>query len=87
VRTFCGLGGFFKCGRPHFSAQKTSNFLKFMVCTHDKGEGLSQCGHFSDKREGVNFSRFCVDVFYGRCLITEVEITNTALLFSKFCNS
>jgi len=23
--------------------------------------GLRQCGHFADKGEGVNFSRFCVD--------------------------
>jgi len=27
-----------------------------------------QCGHFSDKGEGVNSSRFCTDVFYGRPL-------------------
>jgi len=34
-----------------------------------KKDGLrSQCGHFSDKRKGVNFSRFCADVFYGRFL-------------------
>jgi len=26
---------------------------------------LSQCGHFADKGEEVNFSRFCADVFYG----------------------
>jgi len=31
---------------------------------------LNQCVHyiFSDKGEGVNFSRFCADVFYGRTL-------------------
>jgi len=33
-----------------FSA-KTSDFSKFMVCPHRKGE-LKQCGHFSDKGEG-----------------------------------
>jgi len=26
---------------------------------------LSQCERFSDKREGVNFLRFCADVLYG----------------------
>jgi len=32
--------GFFRCGRPHFLVQKTSDFSKFMVCLHgrtDKG--------------------------------------------------
>jgi len=41
---------------------KTSNFSKFMACPH--GEEGRGCGHFSDK--GVNFSRFCAYVFYGR---------------------
>jgi len=45
-----------------------------MVCPHGQG-GLSQCGHFEDKG-GVNFSRFCADVFYGRAL-------TTLLLFEK----
>jgi len=31
-----------------------------------RGEGFSQSGHFVDKGGGVNFSRFCADVFYGR---------------------
>jgi len=25
---------------------------------------LSQCGHFANREEGVNFSRFCTDVVY-----------------------
>jgi len=29
--------GFFRCGRPHFLAQKISDFLKFMVCQHGQG--------------------------------------------------
>jgi len=34
---------------------------------HGQGvEGLSQCGHFSGKKGGVNFSRLFVDVLYGR---------------------
>jgi len=30
VRTFCGQGGFFRCRRPHFFVQKTSDFSKFV---------------------------------------------------------
>jgi len=44
-------GEFFRYGRPHFLMQKTSNFLKFMVCPHGQGglssgvtRGLSQGG-------------------------------------------
>jgi len=37
--------------------KKTSDFSKFMVCLHGQGEGLSQCGHFSDKEGRVNFSQ------------------------------
>jgi len=29
---------------------------------------LSQCRHFVNKEEGANFSRFCVDIFYGQSL-------------------
>jgi len=51
---------------------KTLYFSKFMVYLHEQGgggRGLSQCGsHFADG--GVNFSRFCADVFYGRPLTT-----------------
>jgi len=37
--------GFFRCGRPHFLAQKTLDFLKFIVCPHGQGGGRSgQCG-------------------------------------------
>jgi len=48
VRTFCGqrVRRFFRCGRPHFLVQKTSNFSKFMSCPHGQGrERLSQLGH------------------------------------------
>jgi len=31
---------------------------------------LSQCEHFADNGGGVNYSRFCADVFYGRPLTT-----------------
>jgi len=63
---------FFRCGRPHFLVQITSDFSKYMVCLHGQG-GLSQCGHFVDKRKGVNFLRFCADVFYGRPLNSDAN--------------
>jgi len=60
-------GGVFRCERPHFLVQKTSNFSKFMMCSHE--QGARECEHFVDKGEsGVNFSKFCADVFYGRPL-------------------
>jgi len=50
--------------------EKTSDFSKFMVCSHGHSDRvLSQCR----KGEGVNFSRFCADVFYGRSLIVLVK--------------
>jgi len=36
----------------------------FMVCRHEQGGGLVQCGHFSDK--GVIFHDFVHTFFYGR---------------------
>jgi len=36
------------------------------------GRGWSQYGHFADKGRGINFSRFCLDVFYGRPLIKKI---------------
>jgi len=48
-------GGVFRCGRPHFMAQKL-RMKKIMVCKHGQGGGE------------VNFSRFYADVFYGHPL-------------------
>jgi len=62
VQTFCGLGGeegFFRCVLTHFLVQKASDFLKFMVCPYQQGEG-------------VNFSRFCVEVFPERPLVFSI---------------
>jgi len=39
-----------------------------MAFPHGQGE-LTSCGRFADKGEGVNFSRICADVLYGRLLI------------------
>jgi len=52
---------FFRCGRPHFLVQKTSDLLKFMVCPH----GQVEIELVRKKEGGVNFSRICVGVFYG----------------------
>jgi len=64
VRTFCGQGwrGFFRCGRPHFLVQKTSDFSKFMVYPHGQGR-LSQCGHFAVKG-GQFFANLCGHVLW-----------------------
>jgi len=62
--------GFFRCGRLQFLAKKKLMFFRnFIVCPYVQRErGLSQCGHFSDKVGGANFSRFCADVLYGQSL-------------------
>jgi len=43
------------------SDAKNLGFFKiYGVSARTRGEGrLSQCGHFSDKGEGVDFSRLC----------------------------
>jgi len=57
-----------------FCAKNFGFFKIYCVSARIRGEkGLNQCGHFSDKREGVNFSRFCADVFYGRPLSGSTE--------------
>jgi len=58
-----GEGGF-RCGCPHLLLQKSLDFSKFLVCPLGQGGRLSQCGNFTHK--GVNFSRFCGFIFYGR---------------------
>jgi len=64
VQTFCEQWrrGFFRCGRPHFLAQKTSDFSKFMVCSHEQGEREVELVRiFCGQEGGVNFLRFCAD--------------------------
>jgi len=59
----------FRYGLRTYWWQKRRNFWSlWCVCT-DKGERFEPYEHFSDKaEEEVNFSRFCVDVYYGRPL-------------------
>jgi len=41
-----------------------------MVCPHGQGRSwVEPVRIFCEQRGGVNFSRFCADVFYGRSLI------------------
>jgi len=47
-----------------FSPKKHRIFQN-LLCPHWQGRGLSQC---EQGEEGVNFSWFCSDVFYGRPL-------------------
>jgi len=54
--------------------KKLQIFLNLWYFRTDKGKGgrrgaLRQCGRFSDKGGGNQFSRFCADIFYGRPLI------------------
>jgi len=49
VQTFFGQGeGFFRCRRPTFWCKNHRDFRSLWCVRTDKGEGLSQCGHFSD---------------------------------------
>jgi len=52
---------------------KTYDLSKFMVCPHEPGgEEVEPVRIFFGKGgEGVNFSRFCADVFHGRPLIQQ----------------
>jgi len=52
----------------HFLVQKSREIYVVSRTDGEERRGLSQCGHFSDRGEGVNFSRFCADVLYGRLL-------------------
>jgi len=67
MRTFCGAqtrGGSSDADVLTFWLKNIRFFEIYGASARTKERGLSQCGHFSDK--GVNFSRFCANVFYGR---------------------
>jgi len=51
--------GLFRCGRPHFLAQNIGFFEIYGVSARTRGV---------EPGGGVNFSRICTDVFYGRPL-------------------
>jgi len=58
---------------------KTACFSKFMVCPHGKGVGRVELVRTFciQEGEGVNFSRFCADVFYGWSLsIISIQMQN-----------
>jgi len=59
---------------------KNFDFSKFLVCPHGQGkDGVEPVRTFFRQGEGVNFSRFCADVFYGRPL--KFKISHLAMLF------
>jgi len=59
-----------------------------MVCPLGQGgRGVEQVRTFFGQGEGVNFSWFSADVFYGRPLILEVEGAGPASIFTKICFS
>jgi len=64
--------GFFRCGRPHFLKQKTSIFLKFMVCPH--GQRGRWVELVRTREEGANFFAILCGVLYGRPLILKVNL-------------
>jgi len=67
--TFCRQGGFFRCGRSHFLAQNVGFFEIYRLSAWTRGEdGWASADILRTRGEGVNFSRFCADVFYGRPL-------------------
>jgi len=54
-----------------FGAKNVGFFAIYGVSARTiRGGGVEPVRTFSDKGGGVNFSRFCVDVFYERPLIT-----------------
>jgi len=61
VRTIGGEGGrrqiFQMMRTPALFCAKYFELLKFMVCPHGQGEGLSWYGHFANKGEGVGCVR------------------------------
>jgi len=63
-----GGGGFCKCGRPQCLVQKNFGFFEFFgVSARTRVEGGWASADIL-RTKGVNFSRFCADVFYGRTL-------------------
>jgi len=64
ARTFFRQGGEFRSGRPHFLVQKLRIFQTLSVRT----KGVEPVRTFFGQEGGVNFSLFCVSVFYGRPL-------------------
>jgi len=67
-RTFYGQGGSSAVDNrtSTFFMQKTSIFLKYMVCLHGQGGGWVE--PVWTLGEGVNFWWFCADILYGQLL-------------------
>jgi len=65
VRTFCGQGGNSLYADVRSFWRENIGFFEIygISARTREEEELSQCGHL--RTRGVNFSRFCADVFYG----------------------
>jgi len=64
-------GGVLQLRTSALFGTKTSDFSKFKVCPQG-GEAGWASADISQIRGKVKFSRFCVDVFYGRPLIEKL---------------
>jgi len=49
-----------------FGAKTFGFFEIYGVSSRTRGEGIKPVRTFCGQGEGVNFSRFCADIFYGR---------------------
>jgi len=52
--------------------QETLDFSKYTVCPH-RGEGSASADISQTRREGINFSRICANIFY-QCPLLKVNL-------------
>jgi len=76
------------CGRPHILVQKLRIFQNLWCVRTNMGEGVETAVRtlFGQEGRNVNFSRFCVDVFYGRPLKTFSAISYGFVWMYVFAN-
>jgi len=74
-----------------FLRKKTSDFLEiYSVSARSRGKGVEPVRRFCRQGRGVNFLRFCTDVFYGRPLIGlfyNISVFSTSVLPSYSVSS
>jgi len=59
----------FRCGRPHFLVQKTSDFRNLWCVRNKRGGGVSQYVHLRTRREGSIFCDFVRPSFMDGLLL------------------
>jgi len=68
--TLIGQGGSSDADVSTFWCKKLRRFRNLQCVRTDKGEGVELVRTFCRRgREGINFTRFCADIFYGRPLM------------------